>query len=248
MSYVDVDGRKYVQLDDGEGVLVPCVVALSLEGGSLVRLTETQIQALKNPNWPTEYPLPASQVEALRSPYVEFPEAVMVENFPPSFEIDNFPSNYPLPADQIEIVQVIQTLLANFAKGAGMVDGNTLRLTIASDQSAVKTTIQGCSIAPIDQTQSGSPTEFTVRTPAAGKRLQIHNLVLSSASLITSLSLYQGTDAEGQSPISGTLQSVRHVSLDFPSPLELGLNKSFVIEFATLSTTALRGFYTYSEV
>lgn len=141
-SYVDVviDGRneKYVQLDDGS--FVPCNVAFSLEGGTLVKLPTAQIAALQTPTFPANFPLPSSQVSDLKAVTVgNLPTLYNIGNYPAGFNCLNLPATFPLSSAQEALLQAIKTFTDNLAKGAGAFDANTLRTVQARQAPAAVT-------------------------------------------------------------------------------------------------------------
>jgi hypothetical protein len=64
-NYIDNNGEKYVEFEDG--TIAPVTVGFSLESGTLMRLTDAQLNAIAPAAPPTEYPLPASQQVLLES-------------------------------------------------------------------------------------------------------------------------------------------------------------------------------------
>lgn len=153
-NYVDVDGKKFVQLDDG--ILAPVYVGLSLEGGTLVNLRADQLLSLRSPVLPTTFPLPDDQVTLLRSlTLTGFPSAFAVNNFPASYQVSNFPASfqvsnfpaayqvsnlpaeYPLSASQALLLSQTKDQVVAFAKGSGSTDANTLRFRLATDQPTI---------------------------------------------------------------------------------------------------------------
>lgn len=135
-SYIDVDGKKFVQLDDG--AIVPVFVGLSLDGGTEVKLRADQIDLLRTPNLPTTYPLPQAQVDALRNlTLTGFPTNFAVNNFPAGFNCSNLPTEYPMSAAQATNLNTIATQISAFAKNAGATNANTLRVRLASDQESL---------------------------------------------------------------------------------------------------------------
>jgi hypothetical protein len=132
-NYIDVDGKKYVQLDDG--ILAPVMVSLSLEGGTLVNLRADQVTSLRSPILPAEFPLPQAQVDSLRNlTLTGFPSSFSVSNFPSAYSVSNLPTEYPLSTAQATNLSQLQSTVAGFAKGSGNTDSSTLRVRVASDQ------------------------------------------------------------------------------------------------------------------
>lgn len=165
-NYIDVDGKKFVQLDDGS--LCPVFVGLSLDGGTLVNLRADQIALLRSPILPDYYPLPQAQVDALRSlTLTGFPASFQVSNFPAGYQVSNLPTAYPLPSTQESILTQMRDSVTGFSKNSGNTDANTLRVRVASDQilnvgifratSAVRSSIalstSVVTIAPTDATR-----------------------------------------------------------------------------------------------
>lgn len=133
-EYVDIviggQTLKYCQLDDGS--LVPVNVGLSLDGGTLVRLSNEAIAQLQDVTLPETYPLPSSQVSDLKIVQVSnFPSGFAISNFPASFQVSNLPATFPLSPAQEAIVAAIRDRVQGFTQGAGAPDGNTLRVAQA---------------------------------------------------------------------------------------------------------------------
>lgn len=237
-SYVDVDGKKFLRLDDGS--LVPCTVGFSLQGGSEVKLTSAQLTNLRNPILPAEYPLPASQVTALQSVSVgNFPSSFSVSNFPSSFSVSNLPSTYQWPSSQETIVTNIRTAVQGFTKGLGVADANTLRMAIASD-STVGVRPPYATMSAISFTATSTPTDYTIITPAAGKALRITEILFTSASFPLSVIFNQGTTGQGQT-VLGSFTAQDYVS-SLSYPLALAADRSFVIRASAFSSSAVTGY------
>jgi len=135
-NYIDVDGKKFVQLDDG--ILAPVFVGLSLEGGTLVNLRADQLLSLRSPVLPSTYPLPADQVASLRSlTLTGFPSNFAVNNFPSAYQVSNLPTEYPMSAAQALLLSQTKDQVVAFAKGSGNTDANTLRFRLATDQPTI---------------------------------------------------------------------------------------------------------------
>jgi hypothetical protein len=181
-NYVDVDGKKHVQLDDG--TLVPCSVTLSLDGGFVVQILADQVSALRSPILPSEYPLPTDQVTSLKAVTVgNFPTAFNVSNFPSGFSISNLPASYALPTDQFTSIDTIKASLAALTKGSGNYDSGTLRVAIASNQPPIPVSVSGNTKAttPARSTVAASTSTVDLAPALVGRKsLTIYNESVSA--------------------------------------------------------------------
>lgn len=134
--------------------------------------------------------------------------------------------------------RLLNTTLAALPVSRGSkASADSLAVVLASDQ--VRRTV---SMVPINLSAvSGDQTIFT---PTAGKSLQIFNVVLSNSTTATAFILKQGTTGEGQLNLTGTITAF-DAALDFPEPLGLAINRSFVINLPSSGT--LRGYVTLRE-
>lgn len=166
-NYIDIDGKKHVQLDDGS--FVPAVAVLSVDGGFPIKLSTAQIDSIRSISFPATYPLPAAQVADLKQVTVSnFPSSFTVSNFPSSFTISNLPATYPLPADQYAKLQTLSDSVSAWSKGSGTIDGNTLRVTIASNQSTLSVSPRRCSSGVISSVPA-SVTAVTLASADSGR-------------------------------------------------------------------------------
>lgn len=126
-QYITQNGLQFVQLDNG--ALVPVNVTLSLEGGTLFKLTTEQLNLLRSPVLPSSYPLPSEQVADLKIVAVSnFPGSWAISNFPASYNVANLPSTFPLPSGQESLINGINTWLQSLSRGIGAADASTLRV------------------------------------------------------------------------------------------------------------------------
>lgn len=237
-QYVDVVvggiTQKFVQLDDS--VLVPVNVSLSLEGGTLVKLPDAQIDSLKTPTLPTEFPLPDSQVSALQVVAVSnLPSAYNINNFPSGFACNNLPAAYPLPANQETMLNAIKTWTDGLDKGSGVFGVNTLRAVLPTNQPELPTRLPTVAMAPINISSAG---DNTILTPATNKALRI------SAIAFTAPSLVNVTFKQGSTGLSGAM-SVADFVAEFSRELALAQNQPFVINLG--SAVALSGYVCWRE-
>lgn len=229
-QYINIGGVKNVQFDDGS--TAPVFVGTSLEGGTLTKLTDTQIASLRSPVYPNEYPIPSAQLAALLTPAISnFPSSFSISNFPGGgFACSNLPASYPLPSGQESMLSGLQATVGNFSKGLAVADANTLRVVVASDQPAIFTG-RG-RMSAITRSASG---DFTVISPSSGSKvLRIASITLS-APTGNSLLIRQGTVGEGQTDLSGAI-AFQSLALDFGAPIALTAGRSFVLNLATAST------------
>lgn len=134
--------------------------------------------------------------------------------------------------------RLINTTLAGLPTSRGTkTSANSVPVVLASDQ--VRRTV---SMVPINLSAvSGDQTIFT---PTAGKSLQIFNVVLSNSTTATAFILKQGTTGQGQTNLTGTITAF-DAALDFPEPLGLAVDRSFVINLPSSGT--LRGYVALRE-
>ena len=131
-QYIERDGEKWVQFDDG--TIAPVFLPASLADGLKIELLASQLAALQNPTLPTEYALPASQVGLLQNVSVgNFPLGFAINNFPASYQVANMPSVFPISGAQEAILSSIDGVVSGFETGAGSISGSTLRVTEARD-------------------------------------------------------------------------------------------------------------------
>lgn len=238
-EYVVVNNRQYVEIEDG--VLVPVNVSLSLEGGTLVKLPTSQLESLTNPALPNSFPLPVGQVLDLKQVAVlNLPDTYNIGNFPAGFACSNLPSAYPLPSSQEALLNGIATSVTQFTKGAGNVDGNTLRAVLVTNQPRLSTTLPNATMTSIATTGAG---DKTLLTPSVGKALRISSITVTAANVVT-VQFKQGTVAEGQSNLSGAMEISDLVS-EFPRTIALVADRSLVVNVG--SAIALNGYVTWWE-
>ncbi len=141
-QYIDLDGNKFVQWDDG--TLSAVVLMGSLEEGNLFRLPDAQIAELQAIALPSTFALPSTQVTDLKTVVVSnFPASFQVSNFPASSQISNLPSTYPLSATQEALINAIKTQVESYSKGGGALNPTTLRTTeaISSNLTIVRSSV-----------------------------------------------------------------------------------------------------------
>lgn len=114
---------------------------------------------------------------------------------------------------------------------------NSLPVVLASDQPRRTVSMTAITLSAVSGDQ-------TILTPTSGKSLQIFNVVLSNSTAATAFILKQGTTGQGQTNLTGTITAF-DAALDFPEPLGLAVNRSFVINLPSSGT--LRGYVTWRE-
>lgn len=239
-NYVILDGRKFVQLDDGSTAEV--VVCLSLEGGTLTKLPANQIEQLRTPHLPDFYPMPANQVADLKQVSVNnFPGGFGITNFPLGFGCTNMPSTFPLPAAQEGLLTSLNNWATTLDKGSGNLSANTLRVVLPTNQPRIPISEEDVKMSPIALSASG---DQIIITPAAGKALRISDITFTAASLV-SVQFKQGTTAQGQTTLSGVMPVLDHQN-SYSRPLALAVDRSLVINLG--SAVAVNGYVCWWEV
>lgn len=239
-QYITYNGNKVVQLDDG--ALVPVNVTLSLDGGTLVKLSDAQVASLRSVILPNVYPLPDNQVSALQQATVSnFPSGFNVNNFPSGFNVSNLPSAYPLPTAQETMLSGLNTFVTNLDKGSGNYGPNTLRVTIVPNQPIVPVSLPYVKMAPIALTNSG---DNTIVSPSSGtKGLRIAAIAFTAPSAV-SVVFNEGTIGQGQTALSGAMQIVDY-SESFARVLAISTGKSFVMTIG--ASVPVNGYIQYWE-
>lgn len=228
--YVNIDGQKYVQLDDG--VLVPVQVFLPCNPGIQGKLPPTQMQALAAPNSPASYLRPSDQVEEIRQQDWNPPTAISLTGIPAALS-SNHPDAFALPLGQEAVVAGVEATIDNFATGAAGSDANTLRGVIAQN-STVPRRSQGYTIQSfsIDGSLVGGWT--TLVAPATGRSLLIAEIVIGAAGAFNMplhFRLGAVTPAEAVTVLSGAIAGVKSANFTFHRPVLLPVNQALKIFF-----------------
>lgn len=238
-NYIDIDGKKWVQLDDG--ALVPATAILALDGGFPIRLIQSQLDSLKAPTFPSSFPIPSAQVADLKVVAIaNFPSAFAASNLPAQYPIANWPSTFPWTAQEEQVVFDLKAFVTGLDVGSGLITAKTLRTTMATD-AVVKVSQETANMSAVSFSTSG---DQTIITPAANKALRISEICLTAASLVA-VRFREGTTVQGQTNLSGAFSVIDYVS-SFSRAIALAANKSFVINSA--SAVAINGYVCWWEV